>query len=128
MGLISSDRRAQLRQLKIEFDDAYALVDPTMDRSDPICLAAEQAYREWRRAIDRDALLLLDDLEIALSENLRLRQNADLRPESPPSPPLSDSEVQHLFEDIDALNHAEDKIDPGHGWDDVDGRRLVDGQ
>ena len=117
-----------MRQLKIEFDEAYALVDPAMDRSDPICLAAEQAYREWRRAIDRDALMLLDDLEIALGENLRLRAHADQRPDTPPSPPLSDSEVQHLFEDIDATIHAEEKIDPGREWDDVDGRRLVDGQ
>ena len=128
MGLISSDRRAQLRQLKIEFDEAYALVDPTMDRSDPICIAAEQAYREWRRVIDRDALMLLDDLEIALNEIMRLRQQVDLRPDSPPSPPLSDSEVQHLFEDIDATLHAEEKIDPARKWDDVAGRRLVDGR
>ncbi len=72
LSATSAEYRAHLRQLKLEFDAAYARVDPAMDRTDPTCIAAEDAYRAWSQAIDLCGLALLDDLDLTLAENARL--------------------------------------------------------
>ena len=114
MGLISADRRAHLRQLKIEFDEAYACVDMSMDSSDLAHRVAEQAYREWHRAIDRDGLHLLEDLERAIEENDRLRGKlADIEPDQAfSSAAPTEEEVAAQFDKIDAATHLTRQIAP----------------
>ena len=105
MGLITSERRAFLRRLKVEFDNAFAQVDPSMDRNESRYLHAEEAYKQWRRAIDRDSLDLFDDLDAAEEENVRLldkvRELANSRSVGRPPTPMPDAEVEGLFEEMD---------------------------
>ena len=114
MGLISADRRAHLRQLKIEFDEAYACVDLSMGPPDLAHRVAEQAYREWHRAIDRDALHLLEDLERAIEENDRLRGKlANIEPDRAFSSAVpTEDEVAAQFDEIDATANLRKQIAP----------------
>ena len=114
MGLISAERRTHLRQLKVEFDAAYECVDASMDRSDLAYRVAEQAYREWHQAIDRDALDLLEDLERALEETDRLRGRlANVEPDQVYSAvaPTEDEVAAH-FSEISASAHLTRQIAP----------------
>lgn len=108
---ITPQRRAHLRRLKAEFDAAYADVDVS-DRTSEAYRVAESLYKDWRRAIDADAITLLDDLDA-----LDTGDGAGPGPGSP-QPPLrqtaatqiNKAEIDHVFADMDDLKQLREAI------------------
>lgn len=117
MGLVTVDRRAVLKRLKMEFDVLFASLDAGLDPSAPEYVEAEAAYKRWRKAIDSEALDLLKDLELAeekiglLHEELRSLKTGQ---EVSPDPKLTDADAVALFETIDAAKQDPEasKFDP----------------
>ena len=63
IAAITPAHRNYLRQLKTDFDQAYAEIDDLSDRTSPRFRAAEALYRVWIKSIDAHAMALLDDLD-----------------------------------------------------------------
>ena len=103
MGLVSTERRALLRRLKAEFDEAFADVEPLSDRSSVAYRMAEEAYKDWRRVSDTETIALIDDLDTAAVETDKLRRELSALKRLPESavPLIDQIDAEHVFEEID---------------------------
>ena len=63
IAAITPAHREHLRQMKADFDQAYAEIEDVNDRTSPSFRNAEALYRAWIKVIDAQALALLDDLD-----------------------------------------------------------------
>ena len=105
--------RANLRKLKAEFDEAFAAIDDLSDRSSDTFRHAELRYKAWIRAIDAQALALLDDLDAYdLGSGPATASNHAQAARSPVEPVRS-SEVSRVFAEMEDLLQAQDIISPG---------------
>lgn len=110
IAAITPAHREHLRQLKADFDRAYEAVDNLSDRSSPSFRYAEASYRTWIKAIDSQAIALLDDLDA-----LEIGGGGPR-----PAPPILGSyssiasvranEVDHVFLEMEDMLHARDLI------------------
>ena len=109
--LVTAERRAHLRRLKADFDAAFAAIEDVFDRTGEAYLAAEAAYKVWRRAIDADAISLIDDLEAleaAHGDREPVAVQSFIHPRT--SRPLSPTEMDNVFAEISESMHVRETI------------------
>ncbi|RYB02201.1 hypothetical protein [Lichenibacterium ramalinae] len=111
IAAITAAHREHLRQLKADFDQAYAAIEDLSDRSSASFREAESLYRVWIKAIDSQALALLDDLD-ALDIGGGGPRPAPTAPGTY-SPVLSvkAGDVDHVFSEMEDMLHARDLIE-----------------
>ena len=111
IAAITPAHRDHLRRLKAEFDRAYAEIVDLSDRASPSFRAAENLYRAWIKAIDAQALALLDDLDACDIGGGGPRPEPPGRPAMSPVARVRAGEVDHVFAEMDDVLHARDLID-----------------
>ena len=111
IAAITPAHRDHLRRLKSEFDRAYANIVDVTDRTSPSFRAAEVLYRGWIKAIDAQALALLDDLDAFDIGGGGPRPDVGDRVPSSPVARVRAGEVDHVFAEMDDVLHARDLID-----------------
>ncbi len=110
IAAITPAHREHLRRLKAEFDRAYAEIDDVSDRGSPSFRAAETLYRTWIKAIDSQAMALLDDLDAFDIGGGGPRPEPPQRPAYSPVKPVRADDVGHVFAEMDDILHARDLI------------------
>lgn len=121
VAAITPAHREHLRQLKADFEQAYDAIEDIRDRTSFSFRAAESSYRAWIKAIDAQAMALLDDLD-ALDIG-----GGGPRPATPPvarvySPisPVRAGDVDHVFSEMEDILHARDLIEDEGEADDLE--------
>ena len=110
IAAITPAHREQLRQLKADFDRAYAAIPDVTDRGSDGFRAAEALYRTWIKAIDAQALALLDDLDALDIGGGGPRPEPREEPHYSPRAPIRAGEVDHVFAEMEDILHARDLI------------------
>ena len=122
VAAITPAHREHLRKVKGDFDRAYAAIPDVTDRNSREFREAEALYRVWIKAIDAQALALLDDLD-AFDIG-----GGGPRPEPPPprqgSPvaPVLATDVDHVFAEMEDILHARDLIGEPDAGEEAGGR------
>ncbi|WP_237477256.1 hypothetical protein [Lichenibacterium dinghuense] len=113
IAAITPAHREHLRQLKADFDRAYDAIEDVTDRSSPSFRGAEARYRTWIKAIDSQALALLDDLDALDIGGGGPRPQASPPARGPYSPVASVGvgDVDHVFSEMEDMLHARDLIE-----------------
>ena len=109
IAAITPAHREYLRQLKVDFDQAYDVIEDVTDRSSPSFRSAEARYRTWIKAIDSHALALLDDLDALDIGGGGPRPQA--RGPYSPVAPVGVGDVDHVFSEMEDMLHARDLIE-----------------
>ncbi len=125
VAAITPAHREHLRNLKADFDRAYAVIEDVTDRGSDSFRAAEALYRVWIKAIDARAMALLDDLD-ALDiggggPRPEPQPQDQARPHYSPVSPIRAGEVDHVFAEMDDILHARDLL----GEEDEDALELI---
>lgn len=110
IAAITPAHREHLRQLKADFDRAYDAIDDVSDRASPSFREAEARYRTWIKAIDSQALALLDDLD-ALDIGGGGPRPAPIRGPYSPIISVRAGDVDHVFSEMEDMLHARDLIE-----------------
>lgn len=110
IAAITPAHREHLRRVKAEFDRAYAEIDDVTDKTSPSFRAAEALYRTWIKAIDSQALALLDDLDAFDIGGGGPRPEPQRRQVYSPVKPVRADDVDHVFAEMDDILHARDLI------------------
>ena len=111
IAAITPAHRNYLRQLKTDFDQAYAEIDDLSDRTSPRFRAAEALYRVWIKSIDAHAMALLDDLDAFDIGGGGRRPEPQQRQHISPVAPIGAGEVDHIFAEMEDVLHARDLIE-----------------
>ncbi len=111
IAAITPAHREYLRQLKSDFDQAYAAIDDLSDRTSTGFRVAEAAYRVWIKSIDAHAMALLDDLDAFDIGGGGRRPAPQERRHFSPVTPIRAGEVDHIFAEMEDVLHARDLID-----------------
>ncbi len=111
IAAITPAHREYLRQLKTDFDQAYAEIDDISDRTSPKFRAAEALYRAWIKSIDLHAMALLDDLDAFDIGGGGRRPEPQERRHFSPVAPIRAGDVDHIFAEMEDVLHARDLID-----------------
>ena len=120
VAAITPAHRDRLRTIKGDFDRAYASIPDIDDRTSREFREAEALYRLWIKAIDAQALALLDDLD-AFDIG-----GGGPRPEPPAPVPRSPvasvlaTDVDHVFAEMEDILHARDLIGEPDGREETD--------
>ena len=119
IAAITPAHREHLRQLKADFEQAYDAIPDVSDRSSPAFRAAEALYRAWIKAIDAQAMALLDDLDALDIGGGGPRPAPSVQRLYSPIAPVRAGEVDHVFSEMEDMLHARDLIEDEDSDDDL---------
>lgn len=111
IAAITPAHREHLRQLKADFNRAYDAIEDVADRSSQSFREAEARYRTWIKAIDSQALALLDDLDALDIGGGGPRPEAPVRSSYSPIAPVRVGDVDHVFLEMEDMLHVRDLIE-----------------
>lgn len=111
IAAITPAHREHLRELKADFDRAYEAIEDLSDRSSPRFRDAEAAYRTWIKAIDSQAMALLDDLDALDIGGGGPRPAAPIRGPYSPIASVRAGDVDYVFSEMEDMLHARDLIE-----------------
>ena len=111
IAAITPAHREHLRQLKADFDRDYEAVEDMSDRSSSSFRNAEASYRAWIKAMDSQAMALLDDLDALDIGGGGPRPPTPVRAPSSPIDSVRAGDVDHIFLEMEDILHARDLIE-----------------
>lgn len=111
IAAITPAHREHLRQLKADFNRAYDAIEDVSDRSSASFRNAEVLYRAWVKAIDSQAMALLDDLDALDIGGGGPRPAPLARTPYSPIASVGAGDVDHVFLEMEDLLHARDLIE-----------------
>lgn len=110
IAAITPAHRTYLRQLKADFDAAYAAIEDMSRRDSDSFLVADRLYRVWVKAIDGYALALLDDLDALDIGGLGSSQPAQEGRSGPAIEQVLPENVEHIFRDLSNALHVPELV------------------